>query len=262
MKPLVHAAFAALLLAAPLAFAQTEEDAGDVSEVDKDRVSPLRERIGPVSGHLFRKKGRLEVSPSMTSSINDPFFQKYLAGAAVSYYLTEHLGLNARVGFDLPQLMGGGMVSRAAQICTTEATGTNTVRGCRPPTYEELDGRAPGQLTMMAGLDVEYAPIYGKVGIVAETFVHFDLYGMVGAAMVGYRGPAVEGTGATSYTTVGGNVGIGARLVFTRWLALRAELRDLIYDERALTESDHSLRNQLLFELGVSVFLPSTFSPE
>jgi len=44
--------------AKPASGASSEQEAGDVSEVDKDRLGPLRERVRPVSGHLFLKQGR------------------------------------------------------------------------------------------------------------------------------------------------------------------------------------------------------------
>lgn len=240
------------LLFAPAVFAQSaEDDAGDVSEVDKDRVGPLRERVRPVSGQFFMKKGRFELSPSASTSLNDAFFTKYVLGGTLAYFPTEQLGVNLRFGYAIP------VISGAAQICTTEATGT---RGCSSPRYEDLDGRAPGQITMLGGLDLQYSPIYGKVGLVAEKFLHFDLYGLAGASAVQYRGPSTSGVG--SQLTFGGNAGVGSRIVLAKWATLRAELRDLIYVEQVQPLPKTTLRNQLMFELGFSFFFPTTFSPE
>lgn len=246
----------ALLALPAAAFAQTDEEAGDVSEVDKDRQGPLRERVRPVSGHLFQKKGRFELSPSASLSLNDAFFTKYIFGATVGFFPTEALGIHLRVGYGLPVVAG------SAQICTTETTGSGTTRGCNPPTFDQLDGRAPGQLRLLGGLDVQYAPLYGKVGLVAERFLHFDLYGLAGVSAVGYNGPTGATTGSKSYMTVGGNVGVGARIVATKWMTIRTELRDLIYLESVQPLPATSLRNQLLFELGFSFFLPTNFIPE
>jgi outer membrane beta-barrel protein len=235
-----------LALVPVAAYAQTEDDAGDVSEVDKDRVGPLRERIRPVSGHLFRKRGRLEISPSVTSSFNDPFFWKFLAGATVGYFPTEWLGVNLRLGMDVPSLMGTPVISPAPELCDPV---------CDPPDYaEKLDGKLPGQMTFIAGVDVQYAPVYGKVGVLAEKFLHFDLYGLGGLSAVGYRGPAT--VGSVPMLTGGVNLGLGAHFVVARWFAVRTELRDLLYFEDL--EKGRSLRNQFLFELGFSLFFPTT----
>jgi outer membrane beta-barrel protein len=250
-------ALVSLAVALPAtSYAQTEVDAGDVSEVDKDRVGPLRERVRPVSGHLFRKRGRFEFSPSVTTSLNDAFFSKYVFGAKLGFYPTEELGLHLRGGYALTGISG------AAQICTTEATGEGTTRGCRSPRLDEVDGRAPGQITYLAGIDVEYAPIYGKMALVAETFLHFDLYGLAGASLVGYQGPTSAVTGSVPMMTVGGNVGVGSRIFLNKWMTIRAELRDLIYVEQVQPIPATSLRNQLMFELGFSIFLPTSFLPE
>ena len=61
----------ALALFAAPAFAASEDEAGDVSEVDKDSAGPLRERVRPVSGHLFLMDGRFEVSPGIGISLRD-----------------------------------------------------------------------------------------------------------------------------------------------------------------------------------------------
>jgi hypothetical protein len=52
------------------------------------------------------------------------------------------------------------------------------------------------------------------------------------------------------------------RFFLNRWLAVRAELRDLIYSEsvNVPTPNQSSLRNQLFFELGFSMFFPTAFS--
>jgi outer membrane beta-barrel protein len=244
----------ALCLCLPgLAAAQSseEEEAGDVSEVDKDRQGPLRERVRPVSGHLFLKKGRFEFSPSATLSLRDAFFSKYIFGGTLTYHPLETLGVSLRVGYALNSVAG------AAQICTFSEGTDGTTRGCASPSMGQLDGQAPGQLTLLGGADLQWAPIYGKLSLLAESFVNFDMYGIVGASVVQYRGPDLSNpTGAQSYLTGGGNVGVGARFFLNRWVTLRTEVRDLIYVEKS-RGSDNYLRNQLLFELGVSFFFLS-----
>jgi outer membrane beta-barrel protein len=256
MKRLFRLLLALGLCAPTLAAAQSseEEEAGDVSEVDKDRTGPLRDRVRPVSGHMFLKKGRLEISPSATLSLRDAFFSKYIAGLSATYHPLETLGISLRVGYAMNAVAG------AAQICKfplPEEGGPPPQRSCASPSMEELDGQAPGQLTLLAGADVQWAPIYGKLSLMAEKVVHFDLYGIVGASGVQYRGPDKSTTtGAKSYFTPGGNVGVGARFFLNRWVTLRTEVRDLIYVEQS-RGSDTFLRNQLLFELGVSFFFLS-----
>jgi outer membrane beta-barrel protein len=250
MKRLLLALVFGLAALPTVSFAQSADEAGDVSEVDKDRVGPLRERVHPVSGHMFLKRGRFEFTPSVTRSFNDAFFTKNIFGADLGFFPTEEFGLHLSYGY----AMSG--VSGAAEICPQ---GSN----CKPPTLDQLDGKAPGQITTLGGLDAEYAPIYGKIALFSESFLHFDLHAIGGAALVGYKGPADPGatTASKQMTTVGGNVGLGTRIFLNKWLTARADLRDLVYQEQ-LRSSQTSLRNQLLFELGLSFFLPTSFIPE
>ncbi len=254
MRRSVWAPLGFLLVAGGQVHAQSaEQDAGDISEVDKDRLGPLRERIQPVSGHVFRKKSRFEFSPSAALTIKDPFFTKYLLGATLTYHPAETFGVGLHFNYAFP------VVSGAAQICTNDPV--STTRGCRAPTMAELDGRAPGQLKLVGGLEGQWAPIYGKISLIAESFIHFDLYGVGGVALVQYAGPSSTGVGSLTQTTVGGNAGLGLRLFLNRWLTLRTELRDLLYVEKVQSSSSPtSLRQQIMFELGLSMFFPTIFS--
>lgn len=233
----------------------SESEAGDVSEVDKDALGPLRERIRPVSGHLFLKKGRFELSPSATVSLRDAFFRKYILGASFTFFPMETLGVGLRAGYSIPTVSG------AAQICNFTDSGDGTItRGCSAPTFEQLDGSAPGQMTLLGGVDVQWAPIYGKISLLAETFAHFDMYGVAGASIIQYKGPPEGDVRSTSRMAPGLNLGVGFRFFLNRYMTLRTEVRDLVYVEQAVSPTT-SLRNQLLFELGVSFFIP-TVLPE
>jgi outer membrane beta-barrel protein len=246
-------AFVFILALSPnLSFAQsTEQEAGDISEVDKDRLGPLRERIPPVTGYQFLKKGRWEISPSVGLSLKDGFFTKYIFGGSLTYHPYETLGIGLRFGYSVATVSGN------AEICTTDASGS---RGCRSPTFAEVDGRAPGQITLLGGVDVQWAPIYGKISLLAEKFIRFDMYGIAGVAAIRYAGPVPSGSGSTSKFTPGGNLGLGFRFFINRWLTVRTELRDLIYLEDVQPMPNTSLRNQIVFELGISMFFPTTFS--
>lgn len=234
-----------LVLLPVAAFAQkSEEEAGDVSEADKDAAGPLRERVRPVSGHQFLMKGRFEASPGVGFSFKDAFYSKYTPTLALTYHFSEAIALSLRGAYSF------SVVSGAAQICTTEATGG---RGCRSPTKEELTfNNAYGQMSLNAGLELQWAPIYGKIGLVAEKFLEFNMYAALGPTFLMY-GPANTGT-------VGGNIGVGARFFVNKFLSVRLELRDILYNESFPGKS--SFRNQLMGELGFSIFLPTTFEPE
>lgn len=244
------------LLCSLSAFAQkSEEEAGDVSEADKDSSGPLRDRIPPVSGHLFLMDGRFEISPGIGLSVRDAFFTKIFFGAALTYHFTESIGVGVRGGYNL------SLVSGAAQICTPGDPTTNTPAGCRSPTVQELTSRldsngqrvqenvAYGLNSLLASIDLQWAPIYGKLSLSAERVLSFNMYALVGAALMMY--------GPNNQLGPGGNVGLGFRFFLNKFLTLRVELRDTIYYEVGFPSG--SLRNQLMAEFGFSIFLPTVF---
>jgi outer membrane beta-barrel protein len=244
-----------LLLAAPALAQRSEEEAGDVSEVDKDASGPLRDRIRPVSGHLLLMDGRFELSPTVGVSLRDAFFTKVLLGASLTWHFNEAIAASLHGGYTL------SLISGAAQICNPPNAENGQPAGCRPPTMDELTRKADGTLankaygltTFMATVDLQWSPLYGKISLFAEQVLNFNMYALIGPAVVMY--------GPTNVITVGGNVGLGFRFFINRWLAVRLELRDVIYPEVGLevNTSTTSVRNQLVAELGFSMFLPTTF---
>jgi outer membrane beta-barrel protein len=257
-RGLLPLALAVLLLAAPAWGQQRSEDeAGDVAEADKDAAGPLRERIRPVSGHLFLMDGRFELSPMVGLSVRDAFFTKVLLGAALTYHFNEDWALSARGGYT------ASLISGSAQICSPSASLSGQLAGCRAPTWEELTrlggqpaNRAYGLLTFVTSLDVLWSPLYGKLALFAERVLSFNMYLLAGPSLVMY--------GPLNVLAPGGNVGLGFRFVVNDFLAIRLELRDVIYAEEgseagAATATSTSVRNQLMAELGLSIFLPTSF---
>jgi outer membrane beta-barrel protein len=250
MRAFLFTAALGMLAAAP-ALAQEDSEGGDVGAIDRE-AGPLRDRIKPVSGNLFLKAGRFEISPAASVSVRDAFFTKFGFGGSLTYHFTETLAFGARGAYAIDTIAG------SAQICTVNAA--DRTRTCRPPTYAELDGVAPGQITLLGAADLQWAPIYGKLSVLAEQFLHFDIYAIAGGAAILYRGPPDSGTTTPVVRfSPGLNVGAGMRFFLNRWLTVRGELRDMVYAERIVGDKS-SLRNQLMFELGISIFIPPNFS--
>jgi outer membrane beta-barrel protein len=247
MNRLLLFALAATLVSAP-AFAASEDEAGDVSEVDKDSSGPLKDRVRPVSGHLFLMDGRFEVSPGIGISLRDAFWQKVGFGAAFTYHFTESIGLSARASYNL------SLISGAAQICDPVGG------GCAAPTFQELTtfggqtaNVAYGYMSLLTSIDLQWAPIYGKLALFSEKILNFNMYLLLGPSFLLY--------GPNSTPTVGGNVGVGLRFFLNDWLTIRLEVRDVLYYEEG-ANARNSFRNQLMTELGFSMFFPTIFHEE
>jgi len=247
-----RAALTALLLAAALRPAP----AAAASKADA-----FEGRIQPISGQLYRKAGRFELTLAGVTSLNDAFYKKYLGTLRAGYHLTEFLSLGA--GYSLG---------------TTARTGSDTVcpanKGCGPASAAQL-AQVPGKLERVASLEVAWTPVYGKLNLLAEQVVHFDLGLVAGVDWVTHAEVlssgeadawAAGGPGPGQLSTVGGHVGLGVRLFLGEAWALRWEVRDLVYSVKVpnleqTLGSGRDVQNQLLTELGVTFFFPTRPRP-
>jgi outer membrane beta-barrel protein len=203
-------------------------------------------KVKPVSGQVYTKAGKFEITPEIQLSMNDAFFSKYLAGAKLAYHLNEFfsVGLTGVYAF-------ANSATGSTSICQGNA-------GCSPASSSQLY-QVPGYLTWVAGAEVAFSPIYGKLNTFAEKAVHFDLSILAGADLVDYRNvlnatAALGGATPADATSVGGHLGVGARLFLTRSMALSFEVKDLFYRVAGLSTAN--LQTQLFAQAGLAFFVP------
>jgi outer membrane beta-barrel protein len=237
--PTLLALLAALALPASALGAQPSAQEPE-NEGQKAVPIDLEDKMPPVSGRLFLKNGRFEISPTLSASLADAFFQKYSGGLKLNYHLVESIsvGLFATYSLNTP--------SSVVSVCKPDGS-------CKGPELAELTD-VPGKLGMMAGVDVAWAPMYGKFSLFAEKVLHFDLAFVGGLSAVQYQVPG----GANAFA-IGGHFGVGQRYFITPNLTLRVELRDYVYNAQTvkLGNSSSKLQNQIMFELGLSYFAGS-----
>jgi len=204
-------------------------------------------KVKPISGQLYQKAGRLELTPALGLSLNDAFFQKAMFGAKATWHFRDWLSVGGSFATGLASETDSTQVCPAGQ-------------GCRPATAAQL-ARVPGEVKMMAGGEVGFSPVYAKLNFLAEKVIHFDLSILAGADWISYRevlpGPVGNPASAVSPGTAsafGGHVGLGSRVFLAEWGALRLEVKDHAY--RVPVGGKDKWEQQLLLELGLSVFLP------
>ncbi len=203
-------------------------------------------KVKPVSGQLNQKSGKLELTlPSGALSLNDAFFTKYMAGAKVGYHFNEYFSAA------LTGAYGASTTTGSTSVCPVN-------QGCRPASNAQLY-QVPGDLKWLAGAELAFSPLYGKLNLFAEKAIHFDLSIMGGADLVGYRdvltsAQATAGQTPGDASSPGGHLGLGARIFLARFMALRLELRDVLYSVSKLDRG--KLQTQLFAEAGLSFFIP------
>lgn len=195
----------------------------------------LKDRIRAVSNRLYIKDGRMEVTlfPLTSVSLNDAFYQKYGGGLGLAYHMSESLSLQLRGTYSL-----------------NVKSGLSAYFGSSPG-----DTVIPyaGKRKILAAADFCWAPIYGKISLASDLVWHFDTYLLAGAG--GVQGEHIKDSQKFSF---GAEIGIGAHVFFTRSIAMKLELVDLVLFTDKVTfapsyeKSD--VQHQLLFNLGFSFF--------
>lgn len=215
-------------------------------------------KIPPVSGQLFRKAGRLEVTAGGDLSLNDAFFTKYFLGVELGYHLSESWAVSAHAS--------GGIATRSGSAVVCSAT-----TGCANASRTQLR-QVPGRIRGLAGAGVAWAPVYGKLNVLAEKVAHFDLALLAGVDLLALdeilsRSDAelLEAAGGSPKvtTTTGFHAGLGVRLFVSEALAVRLELKDVVYFTKVPNNgAGRDWQNQLFTEIGVSFFFPTRNRPQ
>jgi outer membrane beta-barrel protein len=202
-------------------------------------------KVPPISGQLYPKRGRIELTAGASLSVNDPFYAKTFGSLKLTWHLTEFFsaGLTAAGGLASP--------TGSTTICTANG-------GCAPASEEQLR-QVPGKIQWMAGAEGAFAPVYGKLNLAAELPVHFDLAVLAGADWITYQKAVDAATAALgppgSDSSIGGHLGLGMRFFFAGFMGLRFEVRDYLYS--ASVGGQSHLQNQLFLDLGLSFLFPT-----
>jgi outer membrane beta-barrel protein len=215
------------------------------------RADAFAGRIPPISGQLYQKAGRLEVSPTVALSLNDAFFTKYFGGLKIAYHFTESWSAGVHAAAGVVAETGSSVV------CTLGS-------GCGPADAVMLH-QVPGRIRALGGVEVGWAPVYGKLNVLAEKVAHFDLGLLAGADLISHdeilsreQAAALGGKDPARVSTPGGHLGIGARLFLGEWIAARLEVKDYVYAVKVPNAGSKSdMQNQIFAELGVSFFVPA-----
>jgi outer membrane beta-barrel protein len=230
------------------------DGAKPVKATADDKLSDTRvswQDIVVVVRKPFLKVGRLELLPMWAVTMNDNLIQHYTFGGSVSYHLTDVLSVgvegqyfvkNLREPFDL--------VARQAR---------------RLPTVNKYN--------YGGSLNFNYVPIYGKFAVLDENLIHWEAYFTAGVGAtqseVLPRDPALQ---PFTNLLITPNVGLAMRFFLAKWLTVHVGVRDYIFIDKfeatnrmetngddAKANADSALVNNVMFQAGVSLWLPTSF---
>ena len=199
----------------------TEQTANQF-EADKEAELDL---IRVIQHRPFLRRKRVEIAPFMGTNINDSLVSFLLAGANVTYHLTEVMAIGLNGTWAL-----GSETDLFNQVITDYDV------------FPEIS-----KTRWAASLDFQYAFMYGKFAMFNTWIIPWDTYAVLGAG-------ATQTQLATHPMLA---AGIGQRYFMNRWFTLDLALRDSVYNEDYPGGSE--VVNNISFTAGVSFFIPPDF---
>jgi outer membrane beta-barrel protein len=223
-----------------------------------EHVDEAREEIYAVQQIYALRLNRVEISPSYSATLNDPFISHNGIGLGLNYWFTNVLAVGANFIW-YQGLESDSDINFQVRRSTRLAVPVN-------------------QYQLGAHLAFTYVPIYGKFAMFNEFIFQYDLYVLGGVGIMRTRPLPVVDPEVRSFDfdiRVAFNVGIGLRVFITRWLAIFAEVRDYMYleqlesldvalgsgrtDSATWTQSSPAFVNNVTTHLGLTFFLPADF---
>jgi outer membrane beta-barrel protein len=242
----VKAAFAALLLIAAQARAEDPAPAPaeetKVAQVTAAVLPPVASApkygapasLPPVTAQLFHLGGFWEVQPMFAFSIGDPFWRTLGMGVRVEHHFDERWSISTHA------LGGVSLLAAPVQVCSAT---------CSDPAAGKLRS-TPGKLQLLAGFEVGWAPIYGKLSLMGERTLHFDAYISAGPELVRELIAADATSPEVGRWAAGGRVSIGERLFLGDRFMIRIAASQLVYAGRIRGQAE--IERKLTIEGGVA----------
>ena len=198
------------------------------------RGKTLQERIRAVSRRVFLKRERFELEPLVAFSANDALNRWWTFGLRGAYHFNEEFALD---------FGGGGGFNQPLK----------DIRLLGDP--EKLDQVPIVGQKAYADIGVTFAPLYGKLALMAEQVAHFDCFVSAGL------GAIVDESEDGVHPAL--QVGIGTRVFLTRWLTFRADVRSYTYPltvvDPVTSVGTLTFPSTLLLGFGLGFHLPLDF---
>jgi outer membrane beta-barrel protein len=187
--------------------AQKEEEKAEAKPVlpfsEKDVA--LGDKVKAVQRKGFLKRGRFEVAPLFSASVNDAFYEKFGYGLRLAYSLEDSFALALR------------------GIAFTPYRTDNAREGKLAFTSQLVSS----QLYRQVMLDGVWSPVYGKASFLNKNIIHFDLFLAAGFGAVwsstSFTHSSASPTGLISGFSgtphLAADVGGGVRFYPKEWLA-------------------------------------------
>jgi outer membrane beta-barrel protein len=199
-----------------------------------ERDVALGDRVKAVQRKGFLKRGRFELAPIFSTSVNDAYFQKVGGGLRLAYSLQDSFAIALRGSWYTPfrtDNVRTGKLALQSQLLTSQLNG-------------------------QAMIDGVWSPVYGKASFLADAIVHFDLYLAAGFGAVW---SATSGPPRNEGPHLAAEVGGGVRFYPKEWMAFELGLMATFYPDQPIVSVPATTQTVFVANVGVSFFFPTTF---
>jgi outer membrane beta-barrel protein len=202
----------------------------------------------------FLKVRRTELYPFVATTMNDNMVRHYAAGGELAYYLTDVLAI--------------GVEGQVYQRAFREPFDLVARQARRLPTVNEYK--------WSSALDFHYVPVYGKFAILDRKLITWEVAftAGIGAGQSEVVPRDTKFPGFTNFLIMP-NLGGNMRFFLAKWLTVNVGVRDYIFIDKfeptnrdamtnatadeAKSHADSSLINNVMFQIGISFWLPTSF---
>ncbi|ACL66799.1 conserved hypothetical protein [Anaeromyxobacter dehalogenans 2CP-1] len=201
----------------------------------------LGDKVKAVQRKGFMKRGRFEIAPMFSATVNDAFYQKLGVGLRLAYSVHDSFAIAVR-----------GACYREDWGCGTSLRTDNVREGKLAFQSQLLTSDLYGQ-AMLAGV---WSPIYGKAAFLNQSIIHFDLFLTAGfGAVWTATSVAPRNEGPHLATDLGG----GVRFYPREWMAFELGMLATLYPDQPVASVPSTLQKVFTANVGFSFFFPTTF---
>jgi outer membrane beta-barrel protein len=202
----------------------------------------------------FLKSRRTELNPMFGTTMNDNMVRHYTIGGELNYYLTDVLAIGVEGHYYTESFSEPfDLVARQAR---------------RLPTVNKYN--------WSAALDFHYVPVYGKFAVLDKKLITWEVFFTAGIG-AGQSEVVPRDTKFPGFTNllIMPNVGASMRFFLAKWLTVNLGIRDYIFYDKfeptdrsptmnataddAKKNADGALINNVMFQVGLSFWLPTSF---
>lgn len=214
-----------------------------------------------ITNRFFLKESRFELAVIGGLVPNNPFSKRYVGGVDLAYHLSEEFAFE-------------GMVTYSPDFDTSDLKGLTSAlviiaQGNSGEFQQPLD-----KVTLSANFAARWSPLYGKINLVGETVLNFDLYFVGGLGMLAKQNYfAVYDAGSPTFVALNDGappneveiapvLGTGMNFFLTQGMALKLDARMSLYVDNQPqydpTEvvTEQRLYNNFVIAAGLGFYFP------